>query len=188
MKFHLQPMFFFSSQKCNEVVKEYCMPKRKLPSLYDNAYSVMESHPERFPCCDSCDNSKCPQSLKFDSDISITRTRQKRRSAVRSVDEDWKATLKSAFSKAVDDYIESHPAFRMLGRSFVCPNCVTDRVCDEARFVRSVDDLNIVGIRPELKDNFYNIVCNLMSSIPCHKKGHRLFSCMFIRKFINMYV
>jgi len=90
------------------------------------------------------------------------------------VDENWKATLKGALSKAVDDYIASHPAFRMLGRSFVCPDCVIDRVCDEARFAKSADDLNIVGIRPELKNDFYIIVCNLMSSVPCHKRGRQL--------------
>lgn len=68
----------------------------------------------------------------------------------------------------------SHPAFRMLGRSFVCYDCDIHRVCDEARFVRSVDDLNIVGIRPELKGDFYSIVCNLMACAPCHKRGCRL--------------
>lgn len=86
-------IFLNSSQKCDEVIKEYCVSKENCRRhIIMHALGAMESHPERLPCCDSCDSSKCPQSLKFDSEISVTR--QKRRSAARSADKDWKATLK----------------------------------------------------------------------------------------------
>ncbi len=62
--------------------------------------------------------------------------------------------LKDELLKERDTYMREHPSYRMLGPSVVCPVCVIDKLCSEARFFQSVDDLSIVGLRPELKDRF----------------------------------
>ena len=53
----------------------------------------------------------------------------------------------------------------------MCPSCVIEKICSEARFFHSVDDLNIVQLRPELKMRFFNVVCNIA---PTPKKRHSM--------------
>lgn len=138
------------------------------------ALGASESHPESLPCCDSCDSSKCPQSLHFESQFTDTRSRRKRRTAFKDVNEDCKATLRTSLNKAVDEYMESNPSFKMLGRSFVCPYCVIDKICSEARFVQSEHDINFVELRPDLKETFYRIVSTALCNAPNAKRCHRL--------------
>ena len=48
-----------------------------------------------------------------------------------------------------------HPSFHTLGPSFVCPDYVIDKICTEAQCFRSVEDLDIIGLRPELRMPFF---------------------------------
>ena len=167
-------MFLNSTQQCSEQLREYCTSKencrRQMMML---ALGVSENHPGTLPCCDSCDTSKCPPDLCFESQLSGRSTRRKQRTAVRDVNGDCKATLKNSLSRAVDQYLEKNPSYKMLGRSFVCPDCVIDKICAEARFVQSIDDLNFVGIRPELKSSFYGVVSSVLSNAPDYKRTRR---------------
>ena len=49
----------------------------------------------------------------------------------------------------------------MLGCSLVCPDCVITKICAEAHIVQSIDDLNFVGISPELS-SFYGVVNSVL--------------------------
>ena len=37
------------------------------------------------------------------------------------------ATLKDSLIKAVQEFLEEHPSFKMRGRSFVCPDSVIEK-------------------------------------------------------------
>lgn len=168
---------FFSSrqQKCDDQVKEFCTSKENCRrTMMLQALGVTETHPVTLPCCDVCDNRACPQYLNF-TDTTLTNARRKRRTAVKVIDDTCKLELKAALLREVDMYIEEHPSYRMLGRDFVCPSCVIEKICSEARFFNSVDDLNIVLLRPELKMRFFYVFCNITSNAPSPKKRHRMY-------------
>ena len=61
-------VFMSSGQKSSEQVRLYFTSKencrRRMMLL---AVGASESHPEGLPCCDSCDMSKCPKSVCFES-------------------------------------------------------------------------------------------------------------------------
>ena len=54
------------------------------------------------------------------------------------------ANLRSGLVRSVEKFSDEHPSFKMLGCSFVCPGPVIDKICAEARFITSIDDLNII--------------------------------------------
>ena len=142
-----------------------------------HALGASVNQPGTLACCDSCDSSKCPPNLCFESQFiggTCRSNRRKRRTAFKDVNADHKTTLKDSLSKAVDEYMEENPSFNMLGRSFVCPDCVIDNICTQARFIKSQDDLSFVQIHPELKSRFFNVVRNVLSSAPNVKRTRHL--------------
>ena len=164
-------LFMSTNQKCGDQVKEYFTSTENCRrQIMLRALGVAEHHPPSLPCCDCCDDTKCPQSLRFECQVISRCNRRKRRTAQHEVDEECKVVLKGALLKAVDAYMAEHTSFLMLGRNFVCPECIIDEICREARFFKSMDDLNITGLRPELKNTFFNIICAVLSSAPTPKK------------------
>lgn len=51
------------------------------------------------------------------------------------VDKECKHALKDALLKGVEAFMEEHLSYKMLGQSFICPECIIDKICDEARFL-----------------------------------------------------
>ena len=49
-------------------------------------------------------------------------------------------------------YMET-PAFSMVGVQFLCPE-----LCKEAKFIETIEDMSMFGIRTELKEQFYNVI------------------------------
>ena len=168
-------IFLSSAQKCSEQVRGYCTSKencrRRMMLL---AVGASENHPENLPCCDSCNNSKCPKSVCFESQVTSTRSKHKRRIAVKDVNDNCMANLRAGLVKAVEEFLEEHPSFKMLGRSFICPDSVIEKICAEARFINSLEDLNIVGIRPEIKSSLYHVVSSVISNAPARKRSRRV--------------
>ena len=161
---------FFSprQQKCDSAVREYCTSKENCRRvLILQALGVTERHPSSLPCCDACDNTLCPPALKFATNTSM---RRKRRTAVRDINDDLKIELKAALMREVDLYLENHHSYRMVGREFVCPECAIDKLCSETRFISSVEDMDIVQLRPELRSRFFDVMCNFFTNIPSQKK------------------
>lgn len=80
---------------------------------------------------------------------------------MRDVDKQRNSTWKKGLLlQEIEKILEEHPSYRMLGPSFVCPTCVVDKICEDARFIQSVDDLDIPGLRHELRARFFNVVKN----------------------------
>lgn len=164
--------FSLNQPKRDAKIEEYCTSKENCRrQMMLRALSARETHPESLPCCDCCNPSKCPQQLHFEPEIAIS-SRRKRRTAVKLVDKECKHALKDALLKGVEAFMEEHPSFKMFGRSFVCPECIINKICDEARFFKSRDDFNIVGLRPELRDPFFKIFCNVTANAPAPKRSH----------------
>ena len=44
--------------------------------------------------------------------------------------------------------------FGMVGSGFLCLYSTIDEICVQAKFVSSIDDICLFGIRPELRDIF----------------------------------
>ena len=64
--------------------------------------------------------------------------------------------------------------FATIGEKAVCPNCVIDKLCKEARFIRTKEDISdIVGLRPELQETFLRVILDVLSVHPISSKRRR---------------
>ena len=86
--------------------------------------------------------------------------------AAYDVSDDMKSRIKANLVRERDAYLQSHPHYYMSHYSFVCPDCVIDRICEQARFIKSKEDLDVVGLRPELKSIFFAAIISIISSAP----------------------
>ena len=102
------------------------------------------------------------------------RLKHKQRTVLWDLSDNYVADLKNGLVKVVDNVLEDHPSYKMLGRSFVCPTSVIDKICTEARYINSIDDLNIIGVRPEIKNALYCVVCSVVSQAPYRKKSRHV--------------
>ena len=126
------------------------------------ALGASENHPESLPCCDSCDSSKCPPNLLFETQGNGYCFPTKEANSIQGCKWRLQATLRTSLIKAVDEYMEINPSFQMLDCSFVCPDFVIGKICSEACFIKSEHDLNFVEICLDLKNTFYIALYFLM--------------------------
>ena len=59
--------------------------------------------------------------------------------------------------------MKEHPSFQTLGENFVCDDAAIDKICQDARFISSAEDLHIVNIRPEVKSRFFAVILRSFS-------------------------
>ena len=123
-------------------------------------------------CCDGCIGDNLPSRLQFDKTLP-KQTGYKRRVATHVVSEDMKSHLKANLVKERDTYMQSHPDYYMAGYSYVCPDCVIDYLCEQARFIKCEEDIDVIGVRPKLKSIFYGIIINMLASAPPAKRSRR---------------
>ena len=87
------------------------------------------------------------------------------------LEDDLRIRLKEERTKFMVD----HPSFVIVGEMAVCPDCVIDYVCKDARFIKTKEDLNNVsGLCPELQDAFLRVVVDVVSSSPINAKKQRV--------------
>jgi hypothetical protein len=125
-------------------------------------------------CCDGCVGDGLPLRLQFEKTSPI-RTCSKRRVAAYDVSDDMKSRIKANLVRERDAYMQSHPHYYMSHYSFVCPDCVIDHICEQARFIKSEEDLDVIGLRPELKSIFFAAIISIVSSAPPAKRTRRTF-------------
>ena len=112
----------------------------------------------RTGCCDVC---SVPVRGRLDLfSAAGKRSRKKRRRAVRTVDTE---TLAEKLKMARERFRREHPAFQMVGIDFVCPTSTIEKLCKEAKYIVSADDLP-TEVRSELKDIFISIIASSSSS------------------------
>ena len=122
-------------------------------------------------CCDGCIRDGLPLRLQFEKTPPI-RTGSKRRVAAYDILDDMKSHIKANLVRERDAYM---PHYYMSHYSFVCPDCVIDRICEQARFIKSEEDLDVVGLRPELKSIFFAAIISIVSSAPPAKRSRCTF-------------
>ena len=63
-----------------------------------------------------------------------------------------------------------HPGYRFIGRSFILSTSTIKDLCSMAEYFTSKDELNqAILLRPELYDRVYNVLQNIISSVPLSK-------------------
>ena len=108
-------------------------------------------------CCNNC--SDYPTSSRLDIFGWLKVKKRKRRRAVRTVKLDLKEKLKLAHA----EFLQQHPPFEIVGLQNICPDSSILKLCEEARFISSIDDFPI-EIRLELKHIFFRVIQS--SSLP----------------------
>ena len=118
--------------------------------------SVQET--TRTGCCDVCSVPVCGRLDIFSA--AGRQSRKKRRRAVRTVDT---VSLAEKLKITRERFRREHPAFQMVGIDFVCPTSTIEKLCKEAKYIVSADDLP-TEVRSELKDIFISIIVSSTSS------------------------
>ena len=108
-------------------------------------------------CCNNC--SDYPTSSRLDLFGGLKVKKRNRRRAVRTVKLDLKEKLKLARA----EFLQQHPPFEIVGLQNICPDSSILKLCEEARFISSIDDFPI-EIRLELKHIFFRVIQS--SSLP----------------------
>ena len=110
----------------------------------------------RFECCDCC----CPSALSSSAYCRLNILKQgvasrvKRRRAARSVDKDL---LKNKLVTARNSFLQQQDDFCAVGIQFICSDSVIDKLCEQAKFIKNIDDfpVELFGIRQEIKHTFF---------------------------------
>ena len=65
------------------------------------------------------------------------------------------------------------PSYEILGSQHVCPDSVIAELCLRAKYVTSVDHLEMSFLRPELKSRFNDVMMNIVCDAPPPTKKRR---------------
>ena len=110
-----------------------------------------------------CSSSSIPVQLHFEALLRNPTLRRRTRRAVRVVSKDLEAKLKENLKAEREAYMMEHPSFRMLGSSFVCPDSAIDKICHDAKFIVSIEDLGIIHIQSDVKARFLRVILHTLS-------------------------
>ena len=170
---------FYSKQKKKVAVeikdfcdnKENCLRRGILRAIGDTAAIDSSST----PCCSNCPPSRLslPSKLEIIESTPHVVPVSKKRSAYWRINKTIDEMLRNRLLEERQKYVLDHPLFAMIGETAVCPNCVIDKICKEARFIRTKEDIgNIVGLRP-LQDTFLTVILDILSLNPISSKRRR---------------
>ena len=100
--------------------------------------------------------------------------RHKRRTVVHEIGEVISERLKTRLLEEREKIMDENPSYRMVGHNFVCPDAVIAELCKQAKYITSVDDLNIFCLRPQLRSRFLKVVMDAVGDAPPPKRKSRL--------------
>lgn len=119
----------------------------------------MAENVSEYGCCDAC------SPVSFDGWLNVLElgavNRRKRRRAIRTVTKDLKAKLVAVR----EEVLSEKPAFRMVGIGLLCPDSTIDELCKQAKYIDSVEDVSLFGIRSELKEKFFKAISDTCSYV-----------------------
>lgn len=78
--------------------------------------------------------------------------------------------LKNELRMERDRYMQENPCFLMTGFSFVCPDVTINELCSQAMYIQTSSDISLFGIKPELRDRFFNITSSVLSKPASNKR------------------
>ena len=93
---------------------------------------------------------------------------------VRDVNKEMERKLTAALVKEKDKILEEFPGFRMLGGNFILSDAAIEELVLKAPFIVSKEDLNdVLLLRPEYRDRFFNIIQDILLTAPPPDKKQR---------------
>ena len=152
--------------------KENCLRRGILKAIGDTAPIDSSST----PCCSNCPPSRLslPSKLEVIEYAPAVVETSNKRSAHWKTNKTIDETLRNRLLEERQKYVFDHPMFAMIGEKAVCPNCVIDKICKEARFIRTKEDISdIMGLRSELQDIFLTVILDVLSVNPISGKRRR---------------
>lgn len=66
--------------------------------------------------------------------------------------------LKDNLIKEREIVTHSSPGFSYLGLDIVCPLPIISQLCKIAKYVKTIDDIEVPGLRPQLYDRFFGVI------------------------------
>ena len=165
-------MFYSQKKKYAQPVDEYnrskenCRRQIILKAVGDEMNSNDATSKDY--CCDVCTEDKVDPQLDV---LKPGKTTAKRRKAVRVIDEEAQGELRHRLIEARSTVIAENPTLRMLGYSLVCPEVTINELCNQAKFINKEDDLSVLfGIKTVFRKKFYEIIMDVVSSLPQTKR------------------
>ena len=153
---------------CGDACKENCYHRELLIGL--GSKELLQSHAA---CCDVCTGGKVPSS-RLDVLVPTSLKRARKPKPVRNVSKELKERLTVGLLNERDKILEECPGFRMLGGNFILPDATLEDLVLKAPFVVSKEDLNdVLLLRPEYRDRFFNIMWDVVSTAPPPNKKRR---------------
>ena len=123
----------------------------------------MAENVSEYGCCDAC------SPVSFDGRLNVLElgavNRRKRRRAIRTVTKDLIVDLKAKLVAVREEVLSEKPAFRMVGIGFLCPDSTIDELYKQAKYIDSVEDVSLFGIRSELKEKFFKAISDTCSYV-----------------------
>lgn len=85
-------------------------------------------------------------------------TRKKRRHIVHTISKIKMKILRDKLIEERKKILAERPGFGFLGLDSICPDVTIDELCKQSRYISSVNDMQLFGIKPEFKSRFFDIV------------------------------
>lgn len=142
---------------CTE--KENCLRSCMIRALGDSA-------PGNPLCCMVCNPTQFADGTGGRLDVlQIGKTvRKKKRRAVWTVTAAQVATVKLKLEIERAKYIAKYPSLGILGVQMVCSDSIIKTICDSAKFISVVEDMDLFCLRQELKDCFFNVIVSVFNN------------------------
>ncbi len=122
------------------------------------------SAPRNTLCCMVCNPTAFSDGGRLDVLQVGTSVRKKRRVAVWRVNDLHSSTIKLKLEIQRAKYITEHPTLGILGAQRVCPDNVLKSICDSAKFIPVMEDMDLFCLRQDLKERFFNVVIAVVNS------------------------
>lgn len=103
---------------------------------------------------------------------------KKRRQVVHTLSKSKMKILQDKLIEEREKILTERPGFGFLGLDSICPDVTIDELCKQSRYISSVNDMQLFGIKPEFKNRFFNIVKSVVepenpSQLSRPKRRHR---------------
>ena len=113
-------------------------------------------------CCDACSSHCAVPELNCIEPPKQERC-QRRRRAIRSISTVLEDVLKKRLLQERDSIVDSDISYKILGKDLLIPTKCIDVLCMQARFISSINDISVPGLRQEFVSRFFTIMMEVLN-------------------------
>ena len=121
-------------------------------------------------CCDTCSCKSVPYPVLDILSPGAGTHQRLTRKAQRHISEQLAEQLRVQLVEERKKIMEEITVHQMLGPSIVCSDGVIKELFEILKFLCSSQDVKVFGLRPELRDRFFNVVINTVVDAPPVKR------------------